>query len=200
MSSSEDQAFCHILGCFPEIEGEITSVGALSLPTQRQVCVADAVTRTVIGQMLSRHAARTIYERTEKRRLEIGLDGAWMLPIDELKSLGVSGRKARTITEFGSKYDEYPDVFEAWRLLQHSEVVTEVSKHWGLSTWSADILSIFYFGLEDVFPEKDGTVQRAISIINEKYYPDKSFDPHKASPYKTYLSMYLWNMIDRNII
>ena len=200
MSSREDQAFSHILGCFPEIEDAITSVGALSLPSQRQVCVADAITRTVIGQMLSRHAARTIYERTEKRRIENGLDGAWKLTIDELTSLGVSGRKARTITEFGSKYDKNPDDFEAWRKLQHSEVVSEVSKHWGLSTWSADILSIFYFGLEDVFPENDGTIKRAIGIINEKYYADKVFDPHKASPYKTYFSMYLWNMIDQNVI
>jgi len=167
VSNSEDQAFCHILGCFPEIEDAITSVGVLSLPSQSQVCVADAVTRTVIGQMLSRHAARTIYERTEKRRLENGLDGAWKLTIDELTQSGVSGRKARTITEFGLEYDKDPSAIESWRELQHKDVVSEVSKYWGLSTWSADILSIFYFGLEDVFPEKDGTIQKAISIINE---------------------------------
>ncbi|MFK5892564.1 MAG: hypothetical protein QM504_05040 [Pseudomonadota bacterium] len=200
MSSKEDQAFCHILGCFPEIEDIITSVGKLGLPSQRQVSVADAVTRTVIGQMLSRHAARTIYERIEESRLEKNLDGVWKLSIDELRQLGVSGRKAKAITEFGMKYDQNPNSFEAWRQLQHSEVVLEVSKHWGLSTWSADILSIFYFGLEDVFPENDGTIKRAISIINEKYYSENPFDPYKASPYKTYFSMYLWQMIDENLI
>ena len=200
MSTREDQAFAHILGCFPELEAAISAVGALSLPSAKQLSVAHAVTRTVIGQMLSRHAARTIYERVEKLSIEKGLDGAWKLSVDELTGLGVSGRKARTITEFGQKYDQAPAAYEAWRQMPHEDVVREVSSHWGLSTWSADILSIFYFGFEDVFPEKDGTIQRAVSIINESHYADAPFDPYKASPYKTYLSLYLWQMIDENII
>jgi len=200
VSASEDQAFAHILSSYPELEAVITAVGVLGLPCAKQVSVADAVTRTVIGQMLSRHAARTIYERVEKLSIEKGLDGGCKLSIDELTGLGVSGRKAKTITEFGQKYDKAPDTFEVWRQMPHGDVVREVSSHWGLSTWSADILSIFYFGFEDVFPEKDGTIQRAVSIINDKHYNGASFDPYKASPYKTYLSLYLWQMVDQNII
>lgn len=200
MKAKENEVFGYILTAYPKLEKELLSIGSLGLPMVGEVCVADAVTKTVIGQMLSRQAAQTIYGRIDNTRLEQKLGGAWMLTLEELKEQGVSGRKAKAIREFGAKYDSDPAFFESWRKLQHHEVVTEVSKHWGLSNWTADILSIFYFGLEDVFPEKDGTIQRAVNIINGKHYANHSFNPNKASPYRTYLSLYLWQMIDQSII
>ena len=200
MSTREDQAFTHILSAFPELKAPLSAVGVLSLPSAKQFSVADAVTKTVIGQMLSRHAAGIIYERVEKLSIEKGLSGAWKLSIDELSGLGVSGRKARTITEFGRDYDQDPSAYEAWREMSYEDVVKDVSKHWGLSTWSADILSIFYFGFEDVFPEKDGTLQKAVTLINQRYYGKTKFDQYKASPYKTYLSLYLWAMVDQGVL
>lgn len=66
-----------------------------------------------------------------------------------------------------------------------------------MSDWTASILAIFHFGHEDVFPHNDGSINRALSKIG---YVPENFDPLPAALYRSYLAMYLWSILDRNII
>jgi DNA-3-methyladenine glycosylase II len=136
----------HLSDAYPALAPTFDALGSVELPHNKTILVAEAITRIVIGQMLSRQAAQSIYGRVEQKKKERGLEGSWHLDIDDLVVQGVSTRKARTIKEFGERYDRNPEIYEAWRCLKHEEIREKVSENWGLSTWSADILSIFYFG------------------------------------------------------
>ncbi len=189
----------HLTSAYPELISTFNVLDPIELPNNQSIPVAEAITRIIIGQMLSRNAAQSIYNRVEKKREEKKLKGSWQLNIDDLVYQGVSASKTKAIKEFGKEYDKNPKTFESWRYLQYEEIKDNVSKYWGLSTWSADMLSIFYFGLPDVFPTGDGTIKRAIQHINLELFEEKNFDPNKAKPYRTYLSLYLWKMIDQKI-
>ena len=173
----------YLITQYPEMEEALGKIKPLSLPSKQKTNVAEAITQIVIGQMLSRHAAQTIYRRVEAERLNKNLTGTWKLSVDDLTAQGVSGRKARSILDFGKKYDSNPIHYENWKNLDHSDLVREVSSVWGLSTWSADILAISYFGKDDIYPETDGTLKRAVTIINDRYITS-GFDPLKAKPYR----------------
>lgn len=190
----------YLIAQYPEFGKAISQVEVLSVSCGNKTNVADAVTQIVIGQMLSRHAAQTIYKRVEATRIEKKLEGGWKLSATELAAQGVSARKARSIIEFGKKYEKNPKHYENWRKLTYSDLQVEVSSQWGLSTWSADILAISHFGFKDVFPDNDGTLKRAVAILNDSYYLKSKFQAEKAKPYRTFLSLYLWRLIDDKII
>ena len=187
----------HLIDACPELIPTFSSLGSVELPNNQAISVAEAITRIIIGQMLSKHAAQSIYNRVEEKKQKRGLKGSWQLSIDELIAQGVSSRKVKAIKRFGKQYDKSPHLFEAWRHLQHKEVREEVSAYWGLSTWSADILSIFYFGFEDVYPENDGSIKRVTRLLEQKGI---TFNPEQAAPYRSYLALYLWAILDQKLI
>jgi DNA-3-methyladenine glycosylase II len=163
----------------------------------KDIHVLDAISRIVIGQMLSRKAASTIIHRAEslaakKDKCEIAL-----LSEEEMRSCGISGSKAKAIKLFAEQYFNDVDRYENWRNLDSAKLFGEVNKHWGLSHWTASILAIFYFGFEDVYPMNDGSIKRVTSLLEQKGI---TFDPEKAAPYRSYLALYLWEMLDRKLI
>jgi DNA-3-methyladenine glycosylase II len=199
MLTTAQRARIHLGNVFPGLEPLFEETGPVELSPNREILVAEAVTKIVVGQMLSKEAAASIYQRIETARDQYAHAGSWKLDSDVLKACGLSGRKVRTIKEFGSQYDTEMAVFEAWRNLPYSELVKMVSSHWGLSQWSADMLAIFYFGLEDVFPKSDGTIVRAIKML-QSTQNGLNINSKAAKPFRTYLSLYLWRMIDLKIL
>lgn len=81
--------------------------------------------------------------------------------------------------------------------MESARLFAEVNKHWGLSHWSASMLAIFYFGLEDVYPINDGSIKRVTSLLEQRGI---IFEPEKAAPYRSYLALYLWEILDRKLI
>lgn len=162
------------------------------------VQVRDAVVQCVVGQMLSRSAANTICNRLLLRAKEIGVVGAWALGVDELKACGLSHRKAKTIHEFATLYDQDPERFESWRFMSDEELFSDVKRIWGLSDWTASMLAIFHFAAEDVFPKSDGSIRRAMMRMQQQNR--ESLIPDHAAPYRSYLALYVWRALDSGVL
>ena len=194
------QAQVHLCRIYPALADTLRTIGPLTIDVHEDILVAEALTSIVIGQMLSTKAARSIYRRIKDASRQGGYEGSWKLDPETLASFGLSRRKVRTIKEFGHMYDSDPESFEAWRYLAHDELTKLVSNHWGLSKWSADMLAIFYFGLPDVFPIADRTINCAIDNLQAANFIPKHFDSANASPYRTYFSLYLWKMVDTKLL
>lgn len=175
---------------------QVTPLPAL---TPQHFPVAAAVTRIVVGQMLSRAAADTIYARLEATRVRYQLPGCWQLSAADLLKCGLSRRKVRTIRDFGTSYERDPQRYEAWRELEYPELSAEVAGHWGLSQWSSDMLAIFYFAKPDVFPVTDGTIIRVRRMLEEQHLPGP-LEPELAQPYRSYLARYMWAFLDRGFL
>ena len=54
------------------------------------------------------------------------------------------------------------------------------------------------FGHENVFPAGNGSLARALKSISERKRQkhSKPLDIDRASPYRSYLALYLWQMLD----
>jgi len=175
------------LSCLPTIE----------MPLPKKTSVIGSVSKIVIGQMLSRKSASRINQKAESLASKVGKSEIALLTKEELRSCGISGSKTKAIKLFAEQYYENVDRYENWRNLDSSTLFIEVNKHWGLSSWSASILAIFYFGFEDVYPENDGSIKRVTNLLEQKGI---TFDPEQAAPYRSYLALYLWEILDQKLI
>lgn len=185
----------HLIIAYPDLSNLFQKVPPLEVLRPQQLPIAEAITKIVIGQMLSRVAADVIYSRLIKIRDRHRLEGSWKLSEKELLDCGVSRRKVRTIREFAVCYESDPSRFDVWPNLDHLDLRAAVSDYWGLSQWSADMLAIFYFGMPDVFPEKDGSIIRVQKML-EEHYLTKPLDPGLARPFRTTLARYMWALLD----
>lgn len=196
-SSSMTEIHSHLIKCYPQCKEYFKKVYGIEKikPTNDTVIVA--VTRTVIGQMLSRKAASTISDRVFRKLNDEHKASIYNLSLKDLLACGLSSRKSRALTEFAAKYAERPEYFENWRYLNANDLSREVNQHWGMSNWTASILGIFYFGNEDIFPSNDGTISKALKLIENDSI---MIDPIQCAPYRSYLAMYLWKLVDDRII
>jgi DNA-3-methyladenine glycosylase II len=180
----------------PELNKFIARVDPVEPLTTLNISVLDAVSHIVIGQMLSRKAAQTIINKTVKLSIEKKLPGIGSLSDSELRLCGLSRRKAKSIYLFADFYHKNRSEIENWRNLSEADLYTQVRQHWGLSDWSAAMLGIFYFGLEDIFPFGDGSIKRAIKILESINIP---INPQLVAPYRSYLALYIWKFLDNNL-
>jgi len=187
----------------PHLAKVIDEVGTLRLYKRSGYSVPEAVARTVIGQMLSASAASTIRERAIQLASETRRNGISDLPYEDLRKCGLSGTKARAIREFSSLYRANSTRYEGWRSLPKDRLFAEVNQCWGLSDWSASILGIFYFGNADILPEGDGSIRRAIHLIEQFSTMPKgkrAIDADLCRPYRSYLALYLWKLLDAGVL
>jgi DNA-3-methyladenine glycosylase II len=150
--------------------------------------------------MLSRKAAASIYSRLQTKAKEEGLSGTWELRDAHLAACGVSSRKIKTIKCFRTNYIRDPGYYQNWKNLSPNSLLQEVNKQWGMSDWTSNMLSIFHFGHEDVFPENDGSIKRALNLAHELINRSAKLDPKAAKPYRSYLALYLWQALDHGIL
>lgn len=175
----------------------IERTGEQALPAPTRTTVAASLVHIAAGQMLSRLAAQTILGRMTAALERQGLDHLYHLDAETLRSCGLSGRKARTVKAIADLADKEGARLEGWRTLAWEDLRREVGSVWGLGDWSAGVLAIFDFGLPDVFPLGDGSLVRAMRLIEQRHMDLGETFPHeRASPYGSYLAVTLWAALD----
>jgi DNA-3-methyladenine glycosylase II len=151
--------------------------------------------------MLSAKAAQSIYERVRSTAGKRELAGSWLLDFDGLRECGLSGAKARTLCAFGAQVGSNPDALDHWYTLSAEALIEDITRYKGMGAWTASIIALFYVGHEDVFPHDDGSIQRALRLIDAGRRGRKNrLDPDKAAPYRSYLALYLWHALDTGVI
>lgn len=181
----------------PNLSKLLSKVEPIEPLKPRPISVLDAISRIVIGQMLSRKAAQVIINNTIALSTKKKLSSVAHLSQRDLRLCGVSQRKAKTIHLFADCYRKNKSEIEKWRKLSPDLLYERVNSHWGLSNWSASMLGIFYFGIEDIFPYEDGSIKRAIKMLESSNTP---IYPHLVSPFRSYLALYLWKFLDNQIL
>lgn len=181
----------------PGLSSYLGQIPDLNVLERRDVTVVDAVSSIVVGQMLSRHAANTILQRARRLASTQGKGEIALLSSDDLRTCGISNSKAKALKLFAERYYDDVDRYERWHLLTQADLFREVKAHWGLGDWTAAMLALFYFAHEDVYPTNDGSIQRVTKMLSEQGI---TFEPSDAAPYRSYLALYLWDILDRNLV
>jgi len=159
--------------------------------------IRDSVIKVVTSQMLSRAAANTIHNRILAESHSLNVQ-SWELSEEAYRRCGLSRSKVKTIESFLCYYDSNELKATSWNKISYSELIEEVKFIWGISDWTVGILSIFYFANENVFPKRDTTINRAISLLEEK--TGVALVPEKVPNLKSYLALYLWQSIDKKYL
>ncbi|MGI2027774.1 hypothetical protein [Endozoicomonas acroporae] len=159
--------------------------------------VVDAVCSVVIGQMLSRTAANSIKQRVFARAAELGKQYSAELDAESLRECGLSRRKIKTIHLFYDNYLKDQARYDNWKHLSPEHLFLSVEKEWGMSHWTASMLAIFHFGMEDVYPLGDGTIIKVERRLKEQGI---IISPDRAQPYRSYFALFLWSLVDEGYI
>jgi len=84
---------------------------------------------------------------------------------------------------------------ETLRELVHEERSMRLTSIWGVGQWTADMMSIFYFGDQDVWPETDITVWKTLERLTSKRR-NTTRTAALFAPHRSYLAMYMYRIAD----
>ena len=160
----------------------------------------DTLVGIVISQFISTKAAESIFKNIRKSFESDYLNEKHFqnLSIDEIKNLGLSKNKARTIKEISELF--IIKRFDDLTKLTDDNLKNNLLGVFGIGPWSLNMFEIFCIGKLDVFSSKDAGLRAAMNNSGMvKIESDwKLYDEYSErwSPYKSIASLHLWKTID----
>ena len=156
--------------------------------------------RIIIGQQVSVAAARSIYGRL------IQLVGEAYNPQDilrvkeeDLRACGISRQKRAYIGNIAEYFQENHLIIPTWEEAPNEEISTALTSIKGVGEWTAQMMLMFTYRREDVFPTKDVGIQNAVKEVygleseGKELIKEMEHLAENWKPYRTYASLYLWN-------
>lgn len=183
--------------------GLIKRIGPLNFIPAKERTLFAALTKSVIGQLLSRSAARAILARlTEQLPSGHVLNPAEVLTLPEsvLRSAGLSAAKAATIRELARKAVEglLPGAARI-EAMTDEEIIQEIVTIKGIGRWTVEMLLIFTLGREDVLPAGDLGVRKGFALTyRQATLPTPGellAHGEKWRPYRTTATLYLYEAV-----
>lgn len=161
--------------------------------------ISDLAVSTVVSQLLSTAAARTVRLRLLDAHGSVDGVMAWAraTPVDAPPAHGLSRSKRRAIAAWADHVAEHGDPRLRWADLPAETLLDEIMALRGFGRWSAEMLAIFGFGHPDIWPEGDAGVQRVMRGLFPRMKP-----PRRASlvaGHASYAALCCWTVINRGL-
>ena len=157
--------------------------------------------KSIIGQQISVAAANSVFLKFKKKcNGRINPKVVNKLSPPGLKSCGLSRQKAKGIKELAKKTLSKEFNPNLIKNMNDEEAIIYLSSLRQIGRWSAEMILIFTFNRENIWPVQDIGLLRAISNnYKKKYLPPENFVKKlnkKFSPYCSVATWYLWRSID----
>jgi len=160
----------------------------------------DTLVGIVISQFISTKAANSIFKNIRENFNSEYLNERHFSnkSINEIKKLGLSTNKAKTIKELSELFllENISDLSK----LSDRNLNDKLLSIFGIGPWSINMFEIFCLGKQDIFSSKDAGLRLAMNNTSMvKPESDwKKYDEYaeKWSPYKTIASLHLWKTVD----
>jgi len=161
--------------------------------------------KSIIGQQISVAAANSVFKKFKYAcNGKINPKIVKKITIQKLKKCGLSRQKAKGIKELSIKFSNSSFNSKLIKKMNDEEAIVYLSTLRQIGRWSAEMILIFTFNRENIWPIQDIGLLRAISNnYKKKYLPPKnfvSFLKKKFSPYCSVATWYLWRSIDNEPI
>lgn len=180
----------------PELHGAIQRLGPIEFPRRDDLPFPEYLCRAISGQQISVKAAQSIWNRV--------VDSAGGRPLmehfaacefDTLRGCGLSGAKTKTIIGIADAHrDVGLDTAElaGMTAAQRTERLTAL---WGVGPWTVDMMNMFYFGEEDIWPDGDVAARGALQRLTSKRRKTVR-TAERFKPYRSWLAVYMWAHVD----
>ena len=160
----------------------------------------DTLAGIVISQFISTKAANSILKKIRSNFNSEYLNEKHFqnLQIKEIKKLGLSLNKAKTIKEISNLYlnKKNADLSN----LDDDVLKQTLLSVFGIGPWSVNMFEIFCIGKLDVFSSKDAGLRLAMNNFSmvKKENNWNVYDKYakKWSPYRSIASLHLWKTVD----
>ena len=160
----------------------------------------DTLVGIVISQFISTKAANSIFKKIRENFNSEYLNEKHFqnLKINEIKMLGLSVNKAKTIKEISNLFLDKK--IEDLSMLNDQELNQKLLSIFGVGPWSVNMFEIFCLGKLDIFSSKDAGLRLAMNnfgMVDQKsewsLYDDYA---DIWSPFKTIACLHLWRTVD----
>jgi DNA-3-methyladenine glycosylase II len=198
------QATRHLRKVDPVMRRLIDRVGPCSLKCDRDRFWM--LVRSIISQQISTAAARTVRDRVvdlvESRSgsRKVTSTSLLALSVDQLRTAGVSQRKAEYMLDLAAKVDGGEVQLATIGRLSNESVIETLIQVRGIGRWTVEMFLMFSLGRLDVFPVDDLGIRNAMLRL---YEIDQSASHHEfrsiAEPWRPYASIaswYCWRSIE----
>jgi len=161
----------------------------------------ESLVSSIIAQQLATKAAETIYARLRvackgritARKLE-------SLSESELRAIGISGAKTRTIKGLSAAVlDKSIPIENIDEIHKDEEIFDALTSLWGIGRWTVEMFMMFQLGRLNIWPIGDLAVRRGWDIIHkntEEILP-KTLDSkgEKLQPYRSVAAWYCYQAV-----
>ena len=159
-----------------------------------------SLSRSIVAQQLSVHAAETIWQRLIARVGSIVPCIVSRYTEDDLRKCGLSRPKARYLLCLAEHFTDRDLNQHSWQEMDNDAVVENLTQVKGIGRWTAEMFLIFYLLRPDVLPTSDVGIQRAIANhFNDGVRPTPEEITAIAKPWRPWRSVaswYLWRSLD----
>jgi DNA-3-methyladenine glycosylase II len=195
------QAVDHLRRSDPVIESIIDRVGPCLLghPTDRGGPAPDhygALVRSIVGQQVSVHAARSMVGRLQERFGGRTPTPAQILADDPealRAAAGLSRSKAAFLRDLAAAVESGSLVLEELDHLSDEEVAEQLTQVRGIGQWTVDMFLIFHLGRPDVLPVGDLGLRRAALLAYRlRKLPEPPRLQRLARPWRPWRSVATW--------
>ena len=157
--------------------------------------------KSIIGQQISVAAANSVFKKFKDTcNGKINPKVVKKITIHKLKKCGLSRQKAKGIKELSIKFLNKSFNPNLIKKMCDEDAIVYLSTLRQIGRWSAEMILLFTFNRENIWPIQDIGLLRAISNnYNKKYLPPKKFVyilKKKFTPYCSVATWYLWRSID----
>ena len=161
--------------------------------------------KSIIGQQISVAAASSVFRKFKNVcNGKINPKTVKKITIQKLKKCGLSRQKAKGIKELSIKFSNKSFNPKLIKKMNDEEAIVYLSTLRQIGRWSAEMILLFTFNRENIWPIQDIGLLRAISNnYKKKYLPPKNFVNFlrkRFSPYCSVATWYLWRSIDNEPI
>jgi DNA-3-methyladenine glycosylase II len=152
---------------------------------------------SIVAQQVSAKAAETVWGRLAAKAGNVTPASIAALSVEEVRSCGMSGRKAGNIKGVAQAALEGELDLEGILVMSDEDVVATLSALPGVGIWTAEMMLIFCLQRPDVVSWRDLAIRRGMMNLyglGELRREDFQRLRERYSPYGTVASLYLWRI------
>ena len=157
----------------------------------------DSLVGYIATQQISNRAAETVSMRMSLKFGIVTPEKIASLPDEEIKSVGISMKKAQYIKGLSEAVLSGRLDVEGLAGLTDEDVTSQLTSIRGIGDWTAEMFLIFSLGRPDIVSYKDFAIRKGImSLYGLKDLDRGTFEKYRKrySPCGTIASLYLWHL------
>ena len=180
----------------------IAQCGKISREVEQDPFIA--LISSIIGQQVSNKAAFTIFARLKNivYDYQVTPKHIMLLSLEEIKTCGMSMKKAENIYLIAKAFVEKKIIPEKWHLMEDKEIIQELMQLQGIGQWSAEMFLLFCLQRKNILSYGDFGIKKGLCLLYglEKISKkDFAYYQEKFSPFGSIASFYLWELANGKV-